>query len=962
MKFLKTRIAPILLVLILLSSLVLPFSASAASSLTYSSESNSGVRDVVCTTLDGTSAAEYYQNYDYDALSALDADDLFDALQTLMRDTHTYVSSYDDCHYMADRTDCEGNDGSVSLIYTSYSATMDQWNGWNREHIWPQSLGGDNTRGGGADLHHIRPSDQGVNSSRGNKKYGEVGNNASEKYGSKPAVGVLGGTYNSTYFEPLDNVKGDVARICLYVYVRWNSDWGASSITSVFQSVDVLLEWCELDPVDTWEMGRNEVVQDIQGNRNVFIDYPEYAWLLFDREVPDDMTTPSGEAQDGTSDTPTVPDTPAEPDEPDVDAPVGDSATLSFASNDQRVSLSSTEQVWEQNGITFTNYKSESSNAVADYANPVRLYQGSSVTIEGEASIAKLELTCASAEYAATLAASVGAEASVRESTVTITLSSPASSYTIDKLTAQVRLNGLTVYYAKNAEPTCRHTNTITSTQSATCAEAGSLTVTCGDCGKTLSSTKINALGHDDMNGVCLRCGYAENDSPAPSAGGWTLVTDASELKAGDRIVIVSGSFAAGSIGSSIMASVDGVTASDGMLTALPDGAVILTLGGQADAWTLSNADGQLLGATAVKKLAWGKGETNWKITVSDGSATIQNATSTYGRFLYNVSSPRFTTYTSATNKSMLLPQIYKFVEGSGEPEEVKIAAASVTIGTSLAINYYVSGYDKTTDYYMVFTMNGVASARVTGVEKDGYLVFTFANIPPQCMGDNVYAALYGTDEAPDAVMESYSIRAYAERILDKYGNNKELADLIADMLRYGAAAQVHQNYKTNALVTDGISLDGYGSDALPSDDESLRSLEDMTNGDPTAPVFVAAGVRFDFDNKIYVRFQAEDLDGITLTVNGVVVSDLSDRVKSVGDGTYIFYTDGILATELGRAVTFTISENGTPRQTLTYSVNSYVYVKGGDFETEDAADLTPLANLVRALYRYGLSAEAYTK
>ena len=59
----------------------------------------------------------------------------------------------------------------------------------------------------------------------------------------------------------------------------------------------MLLEWCEADPVDTWEMGRNEVVQDIQGNRNVFIDYPELAWIIFNRDIPNDMTTPSGEAK-----------------------------------------------------------------------------------------------------------------------------------------------------------------------------------------------------------------------------------------------------------------------------------------------------------------------------------------------------------------------------------------------------------------------------------------------------------------------------------------------------------------------------------------------------------------------------------------------------------------------------------------------------------------------------------------
>jgi hypothetical protein len=77
--------------------------------------------------------------------------------------------------------------------------------------------------------------------------------------------------------------------------VRYGSQYSqCANITNVFQSIDVLLQWHEMDPVDTWEMGRNEVVYAIQGNRNVFIDYPELAWLIFNREVPQDITTPSG--------------------------------------------------------------------------------------------------------------------------------------------------------------------------------------------------------------------------------------------------------------------------------------------------------------------------------------------------------------------------------------------------------------------------------------------------------------------------------------------------------------------------------------------------------------------------------------------------------------------------------------------------------------------------------------------
>lgn len=315
-RFLKLLTLFLVLVMLVQSSVVSAFAfapldidtgihQAAGQPSKYSSQYNSGQRDVVATTLNGTSADAYYNgSYEYDVLSQKSETEIKNALATLMTSTHSYKSTYDDCHYKANRTDCENEQGSsnkLSLIYTSYTATMSQWNGWNREHVWPKSLGGDTTSGGGADLHHIRPSDASVNSSRGNKKYGDS-NNGTAKYGSNPASGYLGGHYNSTYFEPLDNVKGDVARICLYVYVRWGSAWGATSITKVFQSVDVLLEWCELDPVDTWELGRNEVVEDIQGNRNVFIDYPEYAWLIFGREVPSDMVTPSGEASEGACD------------------------------------------------------------------------------------------------------------------------------------------------------------------------------------------------------------------------------------------------------------------------------------------------------------------------------------------------------------------------------------------------------------------------------------------------------------------------------------------------------------------------------------------------------------------------------------------------------------------------------------------------------------------------------------
>lgn len=298
------RIAALSLVLILVLSL-LSISISADNSLQpqYSTSANSGIRDQICTTLNGTHADDYYTgNYTYENLSELDRSTLLSTLRTLMSKTHKKTTSYNDCRDLAPKTDCQNGDGvTVTLIYTGFKATMDHYinnldsdAGWNREHVWPKSLGGFGNSGPGADLHHVRPSDQPINSTRGNLKYGNV-TTGSAATGAGYTGNALGGYSSGGYFEPLDNVKGDVARICLYLYVRYGGDssYTCNSITNVFQSVDVLLEWCALDPVDTWEMGRNEVVGKIQGNRNVFIDYPELAWLLFDQQIPADLQTPS---------------------------------------------------------------------------------------------------------------------------------------------------------------------------------------------------------------------------------------------------------------------------------------------------------------------------------------------------------------------------------------------------------------------------------------------------------------------------------------------------------------------------------------------------------------------------------------------------------------------------------------------------------------------------------------------
>ncbi len=250
---------------------------------------NWGTRGEVSTFLT-TYAKDYYKgNYTYGVLSAKsggtgkeDAPNsaLYAALKQTMIYAYTYAwtgrEAYQETRYWYKYTDCVNNDDTQFSSFYSGTMHSSEWDAgvtWNREHTWPNSKGLDGQDEN--DIMMLRPTISTENSNRGNKAYGE----------------------SSGFFNPNVNVHGDCARIVLYNYTRWGNTaymWGDEG---VMENLDILLKWMEEDPVDTWEMARNDVVQSITGTRNAFIDYPEYAWLLFGREIPDDMTTPSGIAK-----------------------------------------------------------------------------------------------------------------------------------------------------------------------------------------------------------------------------------------------------------------------------------------------------------------------------------------------------------------------------------------------------------------------------------------------------------------------------------------------------------------------------------------------------------------------------------------------------------------------------------------------------------------------------------------
>ena len=306
MKQQMKRSIAMLLSLLLVLSLFAGISTEAAtvnyqygSTETYSNViKNWGTRGELATFL-SPNAEDYYQGVSYASLAALEGSSdlskvstsaLYLELNQLMSQAHSNVNSYGDARYLMQFTDIEKNGTEITQISSFYSGKLvgpawDSGSTWNREHVWPNSKGGDadvnaSSCNNESDIMMLRPAPSSENSSRGNKAFGE-------------SSGYYFPNLSDTY-----DVRGDVARTVLYTYVCWGTEqsavldnmWGADG---VIESLDVLLTWMEEDPVDTWEMGRNDSVESITKTRNVFVDYPELAFELFEVEVPQ-MNTPSG--------------------------------------------------------------------------------------------------------------------------------------------------------------------------------------------------------------------------------------------------------------------------------------------------------------------------------------------------------------------------------------------------------------------------------------------------------------------------------------------------------------------------------------------------------------------------------------------------------------------------------------------------------------------------------------------
>ena len=244
----------------------------------------------------GFSQQSYYNDVDLD----LTGSELKNALSTKITQTHTKFLQYTPDIWNASKvTDANPNNTDEVILIYGWEAGNDQddtndrtrsnslqdngSNGsfvWNREHVYPQSLGTPDITTStipGQDAHSLRPVDKPTNSSRGNKRFAEGSGNS--------------GVSNDGWY-PGDEWKGDVARMMMYMYVRYddqclptNVGIGDSSLTQD-DMIDLFLKWNVDDKVSDIEIARNEYHENTsnsaaQGNRNPFIDNPYLATIIW---------------------------------------------------------------------------------------------------------------------------------------------------------------------------------------------------------------------------------------------------------------------------------------------------------------------------------------------------------------------------------------------------------------------------------------------------------------------------------------------------------------------------------------------------------------------------------------------------------------------------------------------------------------------------------------------------------
>lgn len=284
-----------------------------------------------------------------------------------------------------------------------------------------------------------------------------------------------------------------------------------------------------------------------------------------------------------------------------------------------------------------------------------------------------------------------------------------------------------------------------------------------------------------------------------------------------------------------------------------------------------------------------------------------------------------------------------QFTVYNGQPKAT-FEGAAVSLGTDIGMKFVVDPATSiTANLTAEYTLNG-KTYTPDAVEKNNMLEYTLTNIAPQNMGDVIVAKLYEGNLIVDS--RSFTVAEYLKSLANKTkkANGVDITDaqatLAKDALVYGGAAQNYKNYNTSALVSDGITGSGR---------TDIGNYAPQFNGEGTNAKITAAGLYFDYANKMYFKFTTNDIANTKVKLGSTTVD--AEDIIYLGGNTYKVYTDYYTAAELKDA---SLLAAVYVDEQLEHSVQYSIYTYISRMQTS-----ATIGDLAMALYNYAESAVA---
>ncbi len=299
---------------------------------------------------------------------------------------------------------------------------------------------------------------------------------------------------------------------------------------------------------------------------------------------------------------------------------------------------------------------------------------------------------------------------------------------------------------------------------------------------------------------------------------------------------------------------------------------------------------------------------------------------------------------------------------------DLTAAKASLSLQHNLTVNYKVNKelFDRYDDLYMVFEFRGktyTVSASTVDAKDSNLRVFKFRNVAANFIGETITYSLRASKDgiAYAGPIKTYSVKNYCYNTLRNYATEEyaEIRTLLVDLLNYGSLSQQFTAYNTDALVNADLTEEQKAW--ATSSDLNLESAtnKEYTKIDNPQVKWTAVGLHLGDAVTIRYKMVADSFEGITFhiqTEDGAKQWTMSSSDIDEKDGVPCLYFSGLNADEMSKPLLITAYEGDKAvSNTLRYSIESYAYSKQDDTTT------AYLANLVKAMMKYGNSAYNYT-